>query len=90
MSIAADGIISESELLDYRRRVVKVRELFLILGRGTRQRAAYELHISPTRIGYVLIARHIDPLLLDKLEGWVCEQEYPADVAVELPQLLAV
>jgi hypothetical protein len=73
MSINPEAIISAAELLAYRERVVKLRESFASLGRGARHKAAFDLRVSPTRISYVLISRHIDPDLLEKLEAWTEE-----------------
>lgn len=83
-----DGIVTIEEFIEYRERVVNLRERFLLLGRGSRARCSYDIQISPTRIGYVLCAKHIDFVLLGKIETWMSTQELPQDLY--LSELVAV
>jgi hypothetical protein len=77
---APDGIVTVEEFSSYRDRIVVLRERFLLLGRGSRARCSYDISISATRIGFVLTARHYDPVLLGKIETWMSTQELPQDL----------
>lgn len=83
-----DGILSIEEFISYRERIVKLREKFLLMGRGSRARCSYDISISATRIGFVLTARHYDPVLLGKIESWMSTQELPQDIYIS--ELVAV
>lgn len=79
-SNSPDGIVTDEEFSQYRKRIVNLREKFLLLGRGSRARCSYDISISATRIGFVLTARHYDPGLLEKMESWVSTQELPQGI----------
>jgi len=86
MSGSYTEVISETELLGYRTRVLKARECFLLLGRGSRQKAASELYLNPTRLSNILTCKYVDFPALLKIEIWLRGQEYPEGILVELPQ----
>lgn len=83
MESFADDIMTPEEFSTFRERVVSLREKFILLGRGSRAKCAYDLKIHQTRIGYLLIAKHIDMALCEKVEKWAEAQELPADLLTD-------
>jgi hypothetical protein len=66
----------------YMERVDLVREGFRRLGRGSQQRAAFDLRVSPSHVSTVVRAKYVDQLTLDRLEAWLTNELRPKPTAV--------
>lgn len=54
----------------YAERLQRVVENFRRLGYRSRQRAAFDLRLAPSRVSGILNYREPNPELLDRLEAW--------------------
>jgi hypothetical protein len=68
--LTAGNIISEEEFSSYRKRVIALRENFILRGKGSRNNAAHDLRVALSRVGYLLTAKFYDLTLLERLEEW--------------------
>ena len=71
-------VLSPAEAAAYTKRLLKVRARFEKRGYGSKQHAAFDLRIPPSRLSGVLNQRELNPTMLDQLEAWIEANPIPA------------
>jgi predicted DNA-binding protein (UPF0251 family) len=77
-------VVSVEEFEAFHARVVRLREVFQLNGRGTQQEAAYSCQVSPSRVSNLLQAKAVDTGLLALLEVWASRLPVQPELAVEV------
>jgi hypothetical protein len=66
----SSSIVSVEDFEAFHTRVVRLREILQLNGRGTQQQASYGCRVSPSRVSNLLQAKAVDLELLSLLEVW--------------------